>query len=235
VSTGQGELLYEAPVTTTPAVSPATAFLVSSMLRDVVDAGTAAQSRSLGFRLPAAGKTGTTSDYYDAWFVGYTPSLATGVWVGYDQPRTIVNGGYAAQIAVPMWARFMKTVTAKDEPEWLRMPTDVVPVEIDSATGSRAAAACRTAGHVRVEYFAKGTEPIDICPLHRFDARRALASAPPVVTAASASRQAVAVVREEPPPAVVPAVREVVAAPAPPAPEEKKRGFWSRIFRRPSR
>ena len=77
------------------AVSEATAFLMSSMLADVINAGTAYRARQSGFTLPAAGKTGTTNDYVDAWFVGYTPHLVTGVWVGFDQPSTIASNGYA--------------------------------------------------------------------------------------------------------------------------------------------
>ena len=72
------------------AVSEATAFLMSSMLADVINAGTAYRARQTGFTLPAAGKTGTTNDYDDAWFVGFTPTLVTGVWVGFDQPQTII-------------------------------------------------------------------------------------------------------------------------------------------------
>ena len=98
------------------AVSEATAFLMSTMLADVINAGHGvAGARSVGFTLPAAGKTGTTNDYHDAWFVGYTPKLVTGVWVGYDQPRTIIGSGYAAVLAVPMWGRFMTAATRKDQ------------------------------------------------------------------------------------------------------------------------
>jgi penicillin-binding protein 1A len=76
-----GVLLYQAHETTSRAVSDVTAFLMSTMLADVINAGTAARARAMGFRLPAAGKTGTTNDYNDAWFIGYTPKLVTGVWV----------------------------------------------------------------------------------------------------------------------------------------------------------
>ncbi len=78
------------------AVSESTAFLMSTMMADVINAGTATTARAAGFTLPAAGKTGTTNDYHDAWFVGFTPKLVTGVWVGYDQPKTIIGNGYAA-------------------------------------------------------------------------------------------------------------------------------------------
>ena len=97
------------------AISETTAFLISTMMADVINAGTGAR-RALGFTLPAAGKTGTTNEYRDAWFVGFTPSLVTGVWVGYDQPRTIMRNGFAGDVAVPMWAKYMKAATRGDKP-----------------------------------------------------------------------------------------------------------------------
>ena len=96
-----------------------TAFLMTTMMADVINAGTGAEARRLGFTLPAAGKTGTTNDFHDAWFVGFTPKLATGVWVGFDRPRTILPNGFAGTIAVPVWAAFMKAATRGDKPEWL--------------------------------------------------------------------------------------------------------------------
>ena len=95
------------------------------MMADVINAGTGAGARSLGFTLPAAGKTGTTNDFHDAWFVGFTPKLAAGVWVGFDQPRTILPNGFAGTIAVPVWAAFMKAATRGDKPEWLKLPPAV--------------------------------------------------------------------------------------------------------------
>jgi membrane carboxypeptidase/penicillin-binding protein len=229
VTTSEGQVLFEATPSTKPAVSPTTAFLITSMLQDVVNAGTAAQARQIGFRLPAAGKTGTTNDYRDAWFVGYTPRLVTGVWVGYDQPRTIIRGGYAAELAVPLWARFMMTATHDDKPESFRPPSGIVAVEIDGASGRLATDDCRRArdGIVYTEYFARGTEPIDICPVHRAHLLRALGipfgrSSAPVVVAQESAPPTVAEVR---PPS--PAVAQ--QAPPPP-PEKKKHGFWSRVF-----
>jgi 1A family penicillin-binding protein len=227
VTSSEGQVLYEAAPETKPAVSPTTAFLMTSMLQDVVNAGTAAQARQIGFRLPAAGKTGTTNDYHDAWFVGYTPRLVTGVWVGYDQPRTIVRGGYAAQLAVPLWARFMMTATSDDKPESFRAPPGIVAVEIDGASGRLATDDCRRArdGIVYTEYFARGTEPIDICPIHRAHLLRALAipfvprPSAPVVVAPEPTTPVVAEARPSPP---VPTQQEPQA--------KKKRGFWGRIF-----
>jgi penicillin-binding protein 1A len=227
VTTSDGQVLFEATPSTKPAVSPTTAFLITSMLQDVVNAGTAAQARQIGFRLPAAGKTGTTNDYRDAWFVGYTPRLATGVWVGYDQPRTIIRGGYAGELAVPLWARFMMTATHEDKPESWRPPAGIVGVEIDGASGRLATDDCRRARDsvVYTEYFARGTEPIDICPIHRAHLLRALIPfgrpSAPVIVAQESSPPTVAEVRPPSP---------TVAKQEPPPPEKKKRGFWSRVL-----
>ena len=99
-----GRVLYAAQESSTRAISDTTAFLMSTMLADVINAGTGAGRAQLGFTLPAAGKTGTTNDFNDAWFVGFTPKLVTGVWVGFDQPRTILPNGFAGDVAVPLWA-----------------------------------------------------------------------------------------------------------------------------------
>lgn len=227
VTTNDGRVVYEAAPESKAAVTPQTAFLITSMLQDVVNAGTAAQARQIGFRLPAAGKTGTTNDYHDAWFVGYTPRLVTGVWVGYDQPRTIIRGGYAAELAVPLWARFMMTATREDKAEWFQPPSGIVAAEIDATSGRLATDDCRRAPDARVytEYFARGTEPIDICPLHRAHLLRALVipTPPPPPPA-----PLVAAVEPSQPPVV----QASTPPPAPQQPEQpkKKRGFWSKVF-----
>jgi membrane carboxypeptidase/penicillin-binding protein len=82
------------------------------MLQNVLDFGTGAPVREeYGFRAPAAGKTGTTNDYKDTWFEGYTTHLVAGVWIGYDTPRPVMTGGYAARVALPVWANVMKQMT----------------------------------------------------------------------------------------------------------------------------
>jgi membrane carboxypeptidase/penicillin-binding protein len=228
VTTSDGRVVYEATAEATQAVSGTTAFLMTSMLQDVVNAGTAAQARQVGFTRPAAGKTGTTNDYHDAWFVGYTPRLVTGVWVGYDQPRTIIRGGYAAQLAVPLWARFMTTATHDDPVEGFRVPEGIVAVDVDGASGRLATDDCRRApdGHVYTEYFARGTQPIDTCPIHRSDLLRALMipSAPPQVPAAAVATPT------EPPPAAIVEARAEGATSQPEEQPKKKRGFWSKVF-----
>ncbi len=130
-----GRILYQDPGRSQRAVNEATAFLMSSMLADVINSGTAYKARQAGFTLPAAGKTGTTNDFVDAWFVGFTPHLVTGVWVGFDQPKTIVRNGYAAELAVPIWSGFMKTATKDDKPDWFAKPANVVSVNVCRVSG----------------------------------------------------------------------------------------------------
>jgi penicillin-binding protein 1A len=179
----------------TQAISEGTAYMMSSMLADVVTGGTGVGVRSAGFRLPAAGKTGTTDDYADAWFIGYTPHVVTGVWFGFDQPATIMARGFAGIVAVPAWARFMKTATRNDARDWYEMPPDVEKVAICRISGARATAACREhyifrnnvpvatigilpAGYpppvpplaepaVYEDLFPVGTVPSELCPIHR--------------------------------------------------------------------
>lgn len=121
-----GLLLFEDKQEPQQAIRPVTAYLMADMLRGVIDGGTAYGVRQMGFSLPAAGKTGTTNDYKDAWFIGFTPTLVTGVWVGYDQPQTIRRNGYAAEIAVPMWTRYMKAATKGQRASWLDRPRGAI-------------------------------------------------------------------------------------------------------------
>jgi penicillin-binding protein 1A len=146
------------------AVTPATAFLMSSMLSDVIASGTATAARAAGFRLPAAGKTGTTDNYQDAWFIGYTPHLVAGVWFGMDRPAPIMNRGFAAVVAVPAWAEFMRRATAHDPADGFTPPPDVEKVTICRVSGLRATDACRNDGTYD-DYFPIGSAP-EPCQLH---------------------------------------------------------------------
>jgi 1A family penicillin-binding protein len=178
VEDSDGNVLYTDESKSHRAVTEATAFLMSSMLADVINAGTASKARQVGFTLPAAGKTGTTNDYVDAWFVGYTPHLVTGVWVGFDQPSTITSNGYAGDIAVPLWASFMKVATKGDKPEWFDRPANVVGVNVCRVSGKLPNDGCNSVEVVNrdggtesrsmiyTEYFVTGTQPTDKCPLH---------------------------------------------------------------------
>ena len=179
-----GQVVWENSEARKPyrAIRPGTAYLMSSMLADVIDRGTGSRARTEGFKLPAAGKTGTTDDYGDAWFIGYTPHLVTGVWFGYDDHERIMNRGFAATVAVPAWARFMMAATAGQSPDWFQPPTDVEKVTVCRATGLRATDACKlveTADgtpNVYEDYFLTGTAPYDTCPGH---------TAPPPITEAA--------------------------------------------------
>jgi 1A family penicillin-binding protein len=122
VQDADGNVLFEGKELPKQAIRPVTAYLMADMLRGVIDAGTGYTARQQGFWLPAGGKTGTTNEYRDAWFIGFTPSLVTGVWVGSDQPQTIRRDGYASVLAVPMWTRFMKAATKDAEPDWIARP-----------------------------------------------------------------------------------------------------------------
>jgi penicillin-binding protein 1B len=139
---------------------PETAYMATILLEGPVIYGTAAGVRSeFGFTRPAAGKTGTTDDENDAWFVGYTPDLATGVWVGCDRDRRL--GLTGTQAAVPIWARFME-FAHRDRPlRDFESPPDVVEVWIDGDTGYRAGPTCP---RVMRAAFAKKTEPRQTCP-----------------------------------------------------------------------
>jgi penicillin-binding protein 1B len=137
-----------------------TTFLVTHMLRSVVNEGTAAGVRS-SFALDAAGKTGTTNDLRDAWFIGFTPELLTAVWVGYDDNSVIGLGG--AQAAVPIWTAFMRSALAGRPNVPFEPPSGVTFVEIDRTTGRIALEGCPST--IR-EAFLIGTEPLEICDVH---------------------------------------------------------------------
>jgi penicillin-binding protein 1A len=143
VTDSSGNILWDAAPDQRQAIGPTTAYLMSSMLADVVSHGTGSAARAAGFRLPAAGKTGTTDDFNDAWFIGYTPHLVAGVWFGFDKPATIMREGFAGAVAAPAWGQFMRVATAGARPDWYEMPTDVEKVAVCRLSGARATDACR--------------------------------------------------------------------------------------------
>jgi membrane peptidoglycan carboxypeptidase len=175
----EGNVLFQAKDEPRRAIQETTAFFMSDMLTDVINHGTAYGARREGFTLPAAGKTGTTNDYKDGWFVGYTPSLVAGVWVGFDKPKTVFNGGYAAQVAVPIWARFMRDATRGAKAEWFERPKDIIGVAICRVSGRLATDGCRAGdvtyddfgnpvqrSYVVTQYYRKGMAPRDYCDVH---------------------------------------------------------------------
>lgn len=144
------------------AVRPTSAYLVTSMLRSVLDEGTGARARAAGFELEAAGKSGTTNDLRDAWFVGFTPELLTVVWVGYDDNRPLGLTGSAA--ALPIWTEFMKTALAGRPTIPFAIPEGITFVDIDPDTGLLATPGCP---RTFTEAFAAGTAPVEYCALHQ--------------------------------------------------------------------
>src|SRR5262249_25533767 len=173
-----GIVLYQSHDAPVRAISETSAFLMATMMADVVNAGTGSRARQLGFKLPAAGKTGTTNDFADAWFVGFTPKVVAGVWVGLDQRQTILPNGFAADVAVPLWTLFMKSATAKDTPEWFTPPPGVTTATVCRLWGRLASEGCQDVevvsrdgfierrSMVYTEFFARGTEPTERCELH---------------------------------------------------------------------
>jgi penicillin-binding protein 1A len=247
VEDADGRVIYRDPGTAQRVLSESSAFLMSSMLADVINAGTAYKARQNGFTLPAAGKTGTTNDYVDAWFVGYTPHLAAGVWVGFDQPKTIVPNGYAADLAVPIWGAFMKTATKGDKPDWFDRPSDVVAVTVCRLSGKLPNAGCgsvvtasddgtvESRSMIYTDYFVKGQQPTTLCPLHPFPNGYATTlsagAIPPAVPGAPASVAAPGVPVGTS--GAAPPVQGGTVSPASQDPnQKKKRGFWGRIFGR---
>jgi penicillin-binding protein 1A len=240
----EGHVLYQAQESSLRAISDTTAYLMSTMLADVINAGTGSRARALGFTLPAAGKTGTTNDFNDAWFIGFTPKLVTGVWVGFDQPKTILPNGFAADVAVPAWTAFMKAATRGDKPEWLFAPAGVTTAKVCRLSGLLATDGCQDVdvvgasgqlerrSMVYTEYFAPGTEPTAYCDQHPTRGiMTKLAGvfggnddrpAPPRIEDTGAAPPAVTATAGMLPP--------VESASAPPP--KKKRGFWSRLFGR---
>ena len=165
VEDADGRVLYRADELGRRVFSESTAFLMASMLSDVVDHGTGFSARQNGFRLPAGGKTGSTDGHADAWFIGFTPSLAAGVWIGYDRPQPIMRRGFASVVAVPVWAGFMKAATTGNKAEWMTAPAGVSRIRRCKESGGLATEYCELYGEVQDEVVASGHAP-ELCPLH---------------------------------------------------------------------
>jgi membrane carboxypeptidase/penicillin-binding protein len=146
----------ENPPASAPVLAPATAYVTTQMLKDVLTYGTAKGLRKFSQAYPSAGKTGTTDDYRDAWFVGYTPQVITGVWVGYDKPRPGGKGFTGGAVAAPIWERFMRKAVAGRPSVDFTKPDTVVSLSIDPATGCPATA---DSLHKRDEFYIVGSEP----------------------------------------------------------------------------
>lgn len=201
----------ENPPVVAPVLAPATAYVATGMLKDVMDYGTAKGLKKFSRQRPSAGKTGTTDDYRDAWFIGYTPQIITGVWVGYDKPRPGGRGFTGGAVSAPIWEKFMRTATAgKPAVDFVR-PEGVVSVTIDPATGELATPNCPT---TREEDYLAGTEPTGYCSKHGGDAME------PVTPALPTQPEQVGPEPEEEPKDPVAMPKEPVAQPKEPAGRE---------------
>ncbi len=159
----EGTLLERRPMDLEQAISPEVAYVITSLLKGVFERGTA-RSVSGKIRVPAAGKTGTTNESWDAWFAGYTPRLTALVWVGFDKPKSIGRSG--SQAALPIWADFIRNTSDWLVTEEFVPPPGVVFLEIDRLSGLPATKACTD---TITEVFIAGTEPTEPCPLHPDD------------------------------------------------------------------
>jgi penicillin-binding protein 1A len=173
VENAKGDVLWEPTVNRVPVMSPEESWLMVSMMKDVVRRGTAASSVGSVFSYPAGGKTGTTNDGNDVWFIGYTSDLVAGVWMGLDKPQKIKGNAQGGILAAPAWAAFMREVyRRKPAPaDWPR-PAGIVERQIDPATGNLAGPGCASA----TEYFIAGTDPTVTCtpsyPTNPYDTTR---------------------------------------------------------------
>jgi penicillin-binding protein 1B len=156
----EGMTVWTAALDRRQAVSPQSAYLVTSLLEGVVRRGTAVKAKVLGLTGAIAGKTGTTDGYRDAWFVGYTSDLVIGVWVGFDDERAIRLTG--SQAALPIWMEIAKRILPEHAPEF-SAPAGVLARRIDPKTGQLATSQCPEQVE---EVFIEGTEPTVYCEVH---------------------------------------------------------------------
>jgi len=158
-----GKILEQTRTTAQEVLSPETALTMTNMMETVLQSGTAAAAHAMGLGVPAAGKTGTTDDYTDAWFVGYTPSLVTGVWVGFDKKQKIGPNMTGAAAALPIWVDIVASATKGKPPQDFPVPNGVVSRTICSQTGLLANPACP---ETETELFREGSEPTGYCDVH---------------------------------------------------------------------
>ncbi len=166
VENREGEVLWENKPRKEAVLSPQTAYIMTSMLQDVVASGTGRGARLRGLTRPAGGKTGTTNDFTDAWFVGFTPDIISGVWTGFDQPQTIIKKGTGARVALPIWTDFMIEANKDIPPKNFPVPAGIISKKVCSESGLLATESCPRKD-IYTEVFIKGTEPTLDCDIHQ--------------------------------------------------------------------
>jgi len=167
VEDAEGNVLWEPRPRRERVMAPDQAYVLNDMLREVVRSGTASGAiRRSGFTIPAGGKTGTTNDGADIWFIGFTRELVAGFWMGFDLPESIKANAQGGTMVAPAWGNFMREVYERRPApsDWPR-PSGVVSREIDRVSGKLATPYC-PASERRWEVFSPSREPLEYCPLH---------------------------------------------------------------------
>jgi len=157
----QGQVLWEPPLQLSDALSPEVAYLTTSLLEGVIQRGTGKRAAALGW--PMAGKTGTTDEYKDAWFIGYTSDLAAGAWMGFDKPDSLGHGEAGSRAALPIWINFMRDAGLEMPPDEFEIPSGIEIVEVDPDSGLLAGPKC---DNRITEVFLEGTTPEEVCEIH---------------------------------------------------------------------
>jgi 1A family penicillin-binding protein len=164
VADADGGTAFTGAIESERVISPEVAFQMVTMLEDVVDRGTGRPVRQLGVRFPVGGKTGTTDDFKDAWFVGFSSSVVAAVWVGFDQPETIAREAFGARYALPIWADFMQRAAATRRPRAFERPSGLHDEVLCAISYQRPVDGCP----LYTEHFKEGDDvPDRLCPLHR--------------------------------------------------------------------
>jgi penicillin-binding protein 1A len=158
ITDSSGRVLSSSDPLPLQAIKPETAYIITNLLKGVIERGTGWKARELG--RPVAGKTGTTNDYRDAWFIGYTPSLVAGVWVGFDDQRSLGPKATGSRAALPVWLDFMKHAHQNQEPMDFSIPNGILFRNVDPRTGLLSTEHCKLSLR---EAFLPGTEPRKFC------------------------------------------------------------------------
>lgn len=161
-----GKIVWQPPVRAVEVMDTLHAWLITDALRDVVRHGTAVGSVGARINFPAGGKTGTTNDGFDVWFIGFTPDMVTGLWIGFDQPRKIKANAQGGVLVGPAWTAMMREVyERRSVPAAWSRPAGLSALDVDKTTGYKATPFCPKDVHY-IESFIPGTEPGEFCPVH---------------------------------------------------------------------
>jgi penicillin-binding protein 1A len=164
VENADGERVHRTNIETEQVLSPQVAFQMLTMLEDVIDRGTGAAARRLGVHGAVGGKTGTTNEYRDAWFVGFNSAVVAGVWVGHDQPERIREGGTGARVALPIWADFIRRTAQRLPAHAFEPPGELRTEDLCHVSYLRPVEGCPT----YTEYFKDGDDiPSRLCTIHQ--------------------------------------------------------------------